>query len=30
MNKYNKELGKRLKKSRFELDLTLKELGKLV
>lgn len=30
MNKYNKELGKRLKKSRFELDLTLKELGKMV
>lgn len=30
MNKYNKELGKRLKKSRLELDLTLKELGKMV
>lgn len=30
MNKYNKEIGKRLKKSRFELDLTLKELGKMV
>ena len=30
MNKYNKELGKRLKKSRLELDLTLKDLGKIV
>lgn len=30
MNGYNKELGKRLKKSRLELDLTLKELGKMV
>lgn len=30
MNNYNEELGRRLKKSRLELGLTLKELGKIV